>query len=75
MTSAEKECLLRLEQKLDFVSKNVESNSKEMISIKKEVSELKATVNMGKGAVKALVWIGSIITVIAGLFKYGDGLW
>jgi|TARA_B100001059_G_C17802225_1_gene566889 hypothetical protein len=74
MTSAEKECLLRLEQKLDFVSKNVESNSKEMISIKKEVSELKATVNMGKGAVKALVWIGSIITVIAGLFKYGDGL-
>jgi hypothetical protein len=74
MTSAEKECLLRLEQKLDFVSKNVESNSKEMISIKKEVSELKATVNMGKGAVKALVWIGSIITVVAGLFKYGDGL-
>ena len=74
MTSAEKECLLRLEQKLDFVSKNVESNSKEMISIKKEVSELKATVNMGKGAVKALVWICSIITVIAGLFKYGDGL-
>jgi hypothetical protein len=30
---------------------------------------------MGKGAVKALVWIGSIITVVAGLFKYGDGLW
>ena len=74
MTSAEKECLLRLEQKLDFVSKNVESNSKEMISIKKEVSELKATVNMGKGAVKALIWIGSSLTVIAGLFKYGDGI-
>ena len=67
MTSAEKECLLRLEQKLDFVSKNVEKNAK-------EISDLKATVNMGKGAVKALIWIGSSLTVIAGLFKYGDGI-
>ena len=68
MTSAEKECLLRLEEKLDQVQKAVEKNAK-------EVSDLKATVNMGKGAVKALVWIGSIITVIAGFFKYGDGIW
>ena len=67
MTSAEKECLLRLEEKLDQVQKAVEKNAK-------EVSDLKATVNMGKGAVKALVWIGSIITVIAGFFKYGDGI-
>ena len=74
MTSSEKECLLRLEQKLDYVSKNVDKNSKEMIAMKKEVSELKATVNIGKGAVKTLVWIGSIITVIAGFFKYGDGM-
>ena len=74
MTSAEKECLLRLEQKLDFVSKNVESNSKEMISIKKEVSELKTTVNMGKGAVKALIWIGSIITAIFTAFKIGENV-
>jgi len=57
-----------------FVKVGTETRSKEMISIKKEVSDLKATVNMGKGAVKALVWIGSIITVIAGLFKYGDGM-
>ena len=68
MTSAEKECLLRLEEKLDQVQKAVEKNAK-------EVSDLKATVNMGKGVVKALVWIGSIITVIAGFFKYGDGIW
>jgi len=74
MTSAEKECLLRLEQKLDSVVMNVENNSKEMSAMKKEVSELKATVNMGKGAVKTLVWVGSILTVIAGLFKYGDGM-
>jgi len=74
MTSAEKECLLRLEQKLDHVSKNVENNSKEMISIKKEVSDLKATVNMGKGAVKALVWIGSIITAIIGAVKIGENV-
>jgi len=68
MTKSEKECLLRLEEKLDQVQKSVEKNAK-------EISDLKATVNMGKGAVKALVWIGSSLTVIAGLFKYGDGIW
>ena len=67
MTSSEKECLLRLEEKLDEVQKSVEKNAK-------EISDLKATVNMGKGAVKALIWIGSSLTVIAGLFKYGDGI-
>tara|TARA_R100000734_G_C3264664_1_gene62323 strand:+ start:437 stop:634 length:198 start_codon:yes stop_codon:yes gene_type:complete len=65
MTSSEKECLLRLEEKLDQVQKSVEKNAK-------EISDLKATVNMGKGAVKALVFVGSIITVILGFFKYGD---
>ena len=68
MTSSEKECLLRLEEKLDQVQKSVEKNAK-------EISDLKATVNMGKGAVKALIWIGSSLTVLAGLFKYGDGIW
>jgi DNA-binding protein YbaB len=67
MTSSEKECLLRLEEKLDQVQKSVEKNAK-------EISDLKATVNMGKGAVKALIWIGSSLTVLAGLFKYGDGI-
>ena len=42
MTSSEKECLLRLEEKLDQVQKSVEKNAK-------EISDLKATVNMGKG--------------------------
>lgn len=65
MTSAEKECLLRLEEKLDRVQNSVEKNAK-------EISDLKATVNMGKGAVKALIFVGSIITVILGFFKYGD---
>ena len=68
MTKSEEECLLRVEEKLDQVQKSVEKNAK-------EISDLKATVNMGKGAVKALVWIGSSLTVIAGLFKYGDGIW
>ena len=67
MTSSEKECLLRVEEKLDQGKKSVEKNAK-------EISDLKATVNMGKGAVKALIWIGSSLTVIAGLFKYGDGI-
>jgi len=68
MTSSEKECLLRLEEKLDQVQKSVEKNAK-------EISDLKATVNMGKGAVKALVWIGSIITAIIGAVKIGENVW
>ena len=35
----------------------------------KEISKLKADINMGKGAVKALVWVGSIIAVIFGLLN------
>ncbi len=68
MTSSEKECLGRLEEKLDHIHKDVEKNAK-------EISDLKAQVNMGKGAVKALIWVASIITLILGFFKYGDGLW
>lgn len=68
MTEQERQCLSRLEEKLDHIHKDVEKNAK-------EIADLKATVNMGKGAVKALIWVGSLITVILGFFKYGDGIW
>ena len=34
-----------------------------------EISKLKADINMGKGAVKALVWVGSILGIIFGLLN------
>ena len=34
MTSSEKECLLRLEEKLDQVQKSVEKNAKEISDLK-----------------------------------------
>ena len=62
MTSQEAECLSRLEDKLEQIHKDVEKNAT-------EISKLKADINMGKGAVKALVWVGSIIAVIFGLLN------
>ena len=60
MTKQERDCLNRLEEKLDHIHEDVEKNAK-------EISKLKAEVNQGKGAVKVLVWIGSMIGVIFGL--------
>ena len=62
MTKQERDCLNRLEEKLDHIHEDVEKNAK-------EISKLKAEVNQGKGAVKALVWLGLIIGVIFGLLN------
>tara|TARA_R100000734_G_C3295959_1_gene87128 strand:+ start:158 stop:358 length:201 start_codon:yes stop_codon:yes gene_type:complete len=62
MTKQERDCLNRLEEKLDHIHEDVEKNAK-------EISKLKAEVNQGKGAVKVLVWIGSMIGVIFGLLN------
>ena len=64
MASKTEQCLARLEEKLDHVHKDVEENSR-------DIKELQANISMGKGAVKTLVWIGSIAGVILGLLKYG----
>ena len=62
MTKQERDCLNRLEEKLDHIHEDVEKNAK-------EISKLKAEVNQGKGAVKVLVGIGSMIGVIFGLLN------
>ena len=64
MATKTEQCLARLEEKLDHVHKDVEQNSK-------DIKELQENISMGKGAVKTLVWIGSIAGVILGLVKYG----
>ena len=75
MTSDEKQCLLRLEDKLDHIHKDVEKNAKEISNIKKEMSDMKATINIGRGAVRTLVWVGTIITAIIGAVKIGESVW
>tara|TARA_R100000935_G_scaffold18587_1_gene35941 strand:- start:69 stop:275 length:207 start_codon:yes stop_codon:yes gene_type:complete len=62
--SKTEQCLARLESKLEHIHKDVEQNS---IDIK----ELQQQVSMGKGAVKTLVWLGSVLGIIAGIAKYG----
>ena len=62
MASKTEECLHRLEEKLDHIHADVVKNAK-------EISKLKADINMGTGAVTALVWVGSIIAVIFGLLN------
>ena len=62
MNKQEKDYLLKLEDKLDHIQAGVDRNAK-------EISKLKADINMGKGAVKALVWVGSLIALIFGLLN------
>tara|TARA_Y100000401_G_C8257541_1_gene191559 strand:+ start:360 stop:584 length:225 start_codon:yes stop_codon:yes gene_type:complete len=74
MTSQEKECLLRLEDKLEHIHKEVKNNAEEIKKMKTEMSDMKATINIGRGAVRTLVWVGTIITAIIGAFKIGDNI-
>ena len=74
MTSSEKECLLRLEDKLEQIHKEVINNAEEIKKMKGEMSDIRATINMGKGAVRTLVWVGTIITAIIGAFKIGENV-
>ena len=67
MASKTEQCLLRLEVKLKHIHKDVEENSK-------DIKELQQQVNMGKGAVKLLIWLGSILGIMLGLFKFGGNL-
>tara|TARA_R100001443_G_scaffold487_4_gene2013 strand:+ start:6519 stop:6731 length:213 start_codon:yes stop_codon:yes gene_type:complete len=48
-----------IDNKIDTLSKSVDSNTKDII-------ELKETVNMGRGAVRILAWIGTIMIAILG---------
>tara|TARA_R100001460_G_scaffold46203_2_gene83663 strand:+ start:1967 stop:2191 length:225 start_codon:yes stop_codon:yes gene_type:complete len=74
MTSSEKECLLRLEEKLEHIHNEVKNNAEEIKEMKSEMSEMKATINIGRGAVRTLVWVGTIITAIIGAFKVGENI-
>ena len=64
MASKTEQCLIRMEEKLDHIHKDVEQNSK-------DIKELQTKISMGKGAVKTLVWLGRIAGVILGFIKYG----
>ena len=74
MTLQEKECLLRLEQKLEHIHKEVKNNAQEIGNMKKEMSDMKAAINIGRGAVRTLVLVGTMITAIIGAFKFGESL-
>ena len=71
MTLQEKECLLRLEQKLEHIHKEVKNNAQEIGNMKKEMSDMKAAINIGSGAVSTLVLVGTMLPAIIGAFKCG----
>ncbi len=50
-------------ERMNILIKNVEQ-------LRKDVSELKANVNKGKGAIAVLVAFGSFVTAIFGFFKW-----
>ena len=49
----------QLAQKIDALTKIVERNSKDIV-------ELYKIINIGKGGVRVLVWIGTIVIAIIG---------
>ena len=55
-------CLAKITTKLDRIHEDVATNSQDINSLKQEMS-------FGKGAVKSVVWIGSVIAVLFGLIK------
>ena len=59
LSSHEKLCAERMKQLLD--------NIKEM---RKEVNELKETVSMGKGMVRILVFLGTVVIGAIGFFQF-----
>jgi len=59
LSSHEKLCAFRMKQLLD--------NIKEM---RKEVNELKETVSMGKGMVRILVFLGTLVVGAIGFFQF-----
>jgi len=67
MASKIEECLLRLEIKLKHIHKDVEENSK-------DIKELQQQISMGKGGVRVLIWVGSILGIMLGLFKFGGNI-
>ena len=64
MATKTEQCLIRMEEKLDHVYNKVQQNST-------DIKELQKDINQGKGSIKLLVWIGSVVGVIIGFFKYG----
>tara|TARA_R110000824_G_scaffold40242_1_gene120848 strand:- start:1281 stop:1487 length:207 start_codon:yes stop_codon:yes gene_type:complete len=55
-------CLAKITTKLERIHEDVATNSQDINSLKQEMS-------FGKGAVKSVVWIGSVIAVLFGLIK------
>ena len=76
-TENNKELLDKANADIDKLVDHVNSsmkNAKEISNIKKEMSDMKATINIGRGAVRTLVWVGTIITAIIGAVKIGESV-
>jgi len=54
--------LKHIQEKLCQIHKDVEKNSKDIVSLKEQVA-------MGRGGLTVIVWIGAIIIAILGVIK------
>ena len=51
-----------LAEKLEHIHQDVEKNSNDIVQLKTEMS-------FGKGAVKTVFWIGSVVAILVGLTR------
>ena len=61
---------IRLTSHEKICAERMKTLFKSMDEVKKEIKELRADMNKGKGAVNVLVFMASLIAAIVGFFKW-----
>ena len=67
MDNDTKECFLRIEKQLEKITTEVQQNSK-------DIAELKAQANMGKGALRVILFFGSLVAIVVSVIKVGESI-
>tara|TARA_R100001244_G_scaffold35199_1_gene32318 strand:- start:3134 stop:3337 length:204 start_codon:yes stop_codon:yes gene_type:complete len=62
-----RECFNRIEKQLERLTIEVCQNSK-------DIAELKATANMGKGALRVILFFGSLVAIVLSVIKVGENI-
>ena len=67
MDNDTREAFTRIEQRLDTLTVEVKQNSK-------DITELKAQANMGKGALRVILFFGSLVAIVVSVIKVGESI-
>ena len=63
-----REAFIRVEKSLEKLTEALTKNSS-------DISELKAQANMGKGALRVILFFGSLVAIVVSVIKVGESIW